>query len=117
MIRCLSVCSGIEAWSCAVEGMDGYAVSALSEIEPFPCAVLAELLKVLKETKNEVICCFTVQEEVGLRGATTAAYRTQPDYGVAVDVTRTGDTPGATPMAVSVGKGPAVKVKGMSSET
>lgn len=42
MIRCLSVCSGIEAWSCAVEGMDGYAVSALSEIEPFPCAVLAE---------------------------------------------------------------------------
>ena len=42
MIRCLSVCSGIEAWSCAVDGMDGYAVSALSEIEPFPCAVLAE---------------------------------------------------------------------------
>ena len=42
MIRCLSVCSGIEAWSCAVEGMDGYSVSALSEIEPFPCAVLAE---------------------------------------------------------------------------
>ena len=42
MIRCLSVCSGIEAWSCAIEGMDGYAVSALSEIEPFPCAVLAE---------------------------------------------------------------------------
>ena len=42
MIRCLSVCSAIEAWSCAVEGMDGYAVSALSEIEPFPCAVLAE---------------------------------------------------------------------------
>jgi len=79
------------------------------------CAVLAELLKVLKETKNEVICCFTVQEEVGLRGATTAAYRTQPDYGVAVDVTRTGDTPGATPMAVSVGKGPAVKVKDSSS--
>ena len=42
MIRCLSVCSGIEAWSCAVEGMDGYAVSALSEIEPFPCAELEE---------------------------------------------------------------------------
>ena len=41
MIRCLSVCSGIEAWSCAVAGMEGYSVSALSEVDAFPNAVLA----------------------------------------------------------------------------
>jgi len=52
-----------------------------------------------------------VQEEVGLRGARTSAYGVDPDVGIAVDVTTTGDTPEAHPMAVSLGNGPAIKVK------
>ncbi|MEM3557269.1 MAG: M20/M25/M40 family metallo-hydrolase, partial [Conexivisphaerales archaeon] len=41
----------------------------------------------------------------------TSAYGIAPDVGIAVDVTRTGDTPEAPKMAVSLGKGPAIKVK------
>ena len=41
------------------------------------------------------ILYFSVQEEVGLRGAKTAAYRINPDVGMALDVTSHGDTPKA----------------------
>jgi endoglucanase len=54
---------------------------------------------------------FSAQEEVGTRGAQTAAAAENPDIGIAVDVTATGDTPGAEPrMAVKLGAGPAVKI-------
>ena len=43
---------------------------------------------------------FSVQEEVGLRGGRTAAYHLEPHLALAVDVTRTGDTPESGPMAV-----------------
>ncbi len=75
------------------------------------CAVLIETLKQLKKSPHDVYFVFTVQEEVGLRGAITAAYGVQPDLAIAVDVTGAGDTPEANPMAVALGKGPAVKVK------
>ena len=75
------------------------------------CAVLIETAKRLKNSPNQVHFVFTVQEEVGCRGATTSAYAIEPDLGIAVDVTRTGDTPEAATMEVSLGKGPAIKVK------
>jgi endoglucanase len=53
-----------------------------------------------------------VQEEVGVRGATTASFGLDPDVGLAVDVTDTGDTPKSRPMQVSLGKGPAALVTG-----
>ncbi len=75
------------------------------------CAVLIQVMRELKETPHDVYFVFSVQEEVGLRGATTSTYGIQPDLGISVDVTRTGDTPEAHPMAVSLGAGPAIKVK------
>lgn len=42
----------------------------------------------------EIHCVFTVQEEVGLRGAGTAAYGITPDIGIAIDTTLCCDTPG-----------------------
>lgn len=75
------------------------------------CAVLIETMQQLKKSAHEVYFVFTVQEEVGLRGATTSAYGVQPDLAIAVDVTDTGDTPESTTMAVALGKGPAIKVK------
>jgi tetrahedral aminopeptidase len=74
-------------------------------------ALLIETLKKLKETPHQIYFVFSVQEEVGVRGATTAAFGVDPDLGLAVDVTRTGDTPKGIIMAVSLGKGPAIKVK------
>lgn len=81
-------------------------------------AVLIETLRLLKKSPNQVYFVFSVQEEVGLRGATTAAFGLDPDIGVAVDVTRSGDTPKGIKMDVSLGQGPAVKVRdsGMLSD-
>ena len=76
------------------------------------CFVQAQVLLSLPEKmKNDVIAVFSVQEEVGLRGATTAAYAVNPDMGIAIDVTGVGDVPKvATKLPVSLGKGAAVKI-------
>ena len=73
------------------------------------CAALVEVMKNQK-SEHDVYCVFTVQEEVGLRGAGAAAYAIEPDLGIAVDVTGTGDVPECEAMDVSLGKGPTVKV-------
>lgn len=78
------------------------------------CYVLIETMKRLKAQKYDCYFVFSVQEEVGCRGAKTAAYSVEADYGLAVDVTDTGDEKGAKPMAVSLGKGAAVKVRDRS---
>ena len=73
--------------------------------------VAIETLRALKSTPNEVYFVFTVQEEVGTIGAATAAYGLDPEIAIAVDVTPTGDTPDALKLEVSLGKGPAVKIR------
>jgi endoglucanase len=77
-------------------------------------ATLVEVMHQLKHTPHELFFVFSTQEEVGLRGATTAAYGVDPDLGFAVDVTLTGDTPKTIKMEVSLGKGPAIKVRDSS---
>src|SRR5512137_100425 len=76
-------------------------------------AVLVETLRQLGDTPHTLYFVFSTQEEVGVRGATAAAYGLDPDLGLAVDVTDTGDTPRRTKvrMEVSLGKGPAIKVR------
>jgi putative aminopeptidase FrvX len=75
------------------------------------CAVLIETLRQLERTPHDVYFVFSVQEETTLSGARTSTYGIGPDLAIAVDVTGTGDTPECRPMAVELGKGPAVKVK------
>ena len=75
------------------------------------CVVGIEALKQLDSTPHDVYLVFSAQEEVGTRGAMAAANAIDPDVGIALDVTGTGDTPEAYPMAVSLGKGAAIKVK------
>lgn len=81
-------------------------------------AVLIETMKKFNRGPNEVVGVFSVQEEVGLRGATAAAYGIDPDIGIAIDVTLWGDTPNQKNIQVALGKGPAIKVKdsGMISD-
>ena len=78
------------------------------------CAILIELAKQNPDTDNEIYYVFTTQEEVGLRGARTAAFGILPDMALAVDVCDTGDTPRCKPMAVKLGEGPAIKIKDRS---
>lgn len=75
------------------------------------CYVAIEAAKQLSKTENEVYFTFTVQEEVGLRGAKTSAFNINPDLAIAIDVTLTGDTPNCNPMAMNIGDGVAIKVK------
>ncbi len=79
-------------------------------------AVIAiEAMKQVKKTSpNEIYFVFSVQEEVGIRGATTAAYGVSPEVGIAVDVTGVGDTPKGFKLNVKLGNGPAVKVRDSS---
>ncbi|MBW4437047.1 MAG: M20/M25/M40 family metallo-hydrolase [Pleurocapsa minor GSE-CHR-MK-17-07R] len=75
------------------------------------CAVLIETMRRLnKRVKNEMVFVFTVQEEVGVRGARPAAYSVEPDYAIAVDVTPSGDMIGVERNAVKLGGGAAVKL-------
>jgi len=74
-------------------------------------------LEALRELKNtevpyDVYAVFTVQEEVGLRGAIAAASGINPDFAIALDVTLAMDTPAMLPheMVTSLGKGTAIKV-------
>ncbi|WP_088228116.1 M42 family metallopeptidase [Desulfosporosinus sp. FKB] len=73
------------------------------------CFVAIEALKRV-QTDYELAFVFTVQEEVGLRGAQTAAFALDPDVAITIDVTATGDTPKAHPMEVKLGAGVAIKV-------
>jgi putative aminopeptidase FrvX len=85
-------------------------------------AVLVETLRQMQtqsvQSPHEIYFVFSVQEEVGTRGATTAAYAINPDLGLALDVTASGDTPHGLRMAVGLGNGPAIKVRdsGMLSD-
>lgn len=75
------------------------------------CVTLLRAMEQVGETDNDLYFVFTAQEEVGLRGAGAAAFAVEPDVAIAVDVTDTGDLPERkTPMAVDMGKGPAIKV-------
>ncbi len=75
------------------------------------CYTLAEAIKELPETQNDLYFAFTVQEEVGLRGAKVASYAINPDLFIAVDITSSGDFPGAPKMALKLGEGTAIKIR------
>jgi endoglucanase len=79
------------------------------------CAVMVEAMKRLEKTECTVYAVGTVQEEVGLRGATTAAFGIYPDVGIALDVTIAGDVPGVREVEapIKLGKGPSIEIADM----
>jgi len=81
--------------------------------------ILIESLRALKdkEVPYDIYGVFTVQEEVGIRGANVAALEIKPDYGFGLDTTIAFDVPGAKPeeMITKLGEGTAIKV--MDSST
>ncbi len=76
------------------------------------CAMLIGALGQMRDIKATVHAVFTVQEEVGLKGARTSAFGLKPDVALATDVTITGDHPGIEKKhsAIEMGKGPSITV-------
>jgi endoglucanase len=75
------------------------------------------LVETLKQLKNKTLpydlyAVFTVQEEVGIRGAQVATQEIQPDFGFAIDTTIAFDVPGSQPHenVTKLGEGVAVKI-------
>lgn len=83
--------------------------------------VLLEALRAIKKSRRkpafDFYAAFTVQEEVGIRGANVSALEVQPDFGIGLDTTIAFDTPGAQPQekVTSLGDGAAIKI--MDSST
>ncbi len=75
------------------------------------CLIGIETLKSITDTPNELFFVFSVQEEVGLRGAKTSAYSIDPDIGIALDVTLCNDTPGSFEHSPKMGAGPCIKAR------
>lgn len=75
-------------------------------------AVGIEVLKELKEEGHKANLAFvgTVQEEVGLRGAQTAANLVKPDIAFAIDVTLSNDLPSSPNDPTKLGAGPALSI-------
>ena len=76
--------------------------------------ILIETLRNLqkKEVPYDIYAVFTVQEEVGLRGAISSAHLIDPDFGFGLDVTIAFDVPGAQAheKVTSLGNGTAIKI-------
>ncbi len=89
----------------------GHHLTAKSMDDRIGCAVAIETLRRLDATHHDLYFVFSVQEEVGTRGAEAAANGILPDVGISLDVTLTGDMPESAPMEVRLGAGPAIKVK------
>ncbi|AHM62391.1 peptidase family protein [Flammeovirgaceae bacterium 311] len=74
--------------------------------------ILIEAMRRLKNPPYDVYAAFTVQEEVGLRGANVAAHQIDPDFGLGLDTTIAFDVPGAPAheKITELGKGAAIKI-------
>jgi endoglucanase len=81
--------------------------------------ILIETLKKLKGKKvpYDIYGVFTVQEEVGIRGANVSALRINPDFGFGLDTTIAFDLPGAAAheMITKLGEGTAIKIMDAST--
>ena len=79
--------------------------------------ILIETLRQLENPPYDVYGVFTVQEEVGIRGANVSAHSINPDFGFGLDTTVAYDLPGAQPheKVTSLGKGAAIKIMDAST--
>ncbi len=80
--------------------------------------ILIEMLKKIKKTPPyDIYAVFTVQEEIGIRGANVSSLQINPDFGFGLDTTIAWDTPGSTKQeqVSALGEGACIKV--MDSST
>lgn len=73
------------------------------------CFISMKCIERMKEVYNDVYFVFSVQEELGLRGAKTAAEGIKPDVGIALDITGSYDVPENSDGNMRLGEGAAIK--------
>lgn len=90
----------------------GYAVASQCLDNRVGCWAVLKTLEQLKQHDCEIHAVWTVQEEVGLRGAGPAAFGVDPDIGVSCDTTLCCDTPGVPDdqRVTEFGKGVCIKI-------
>jgi tetrahedral aminopeptidase len=95
----------------------GHCVNCKSIDNRVSVFILIEMLKLLNDPAYDVYATFTVQEEVGLRGANVAAHGINPEFGIALDTTVAYDVPGAKPheKITELGNGAAIKIMDAST--
>ncbi|MFO7938821.1 MAG: M42 family metallopeptidase [Bacteroidales bacterium] len=97
----------------------GHCVNGKSLDNRISVYILIEVLKQLKNTElpYDVYAVFTVQEEVGIRGAQVATQHIQPHFGFAIDTTIAYDVPGSQPheQVTQLGKGAGIKIMDSSA--
>ena len=97
-------------------GTDGAFVRSKAIDDRFGCTVMIQTLEWVKRTGTvlpfDLICAFTVREEIGKSGAGMAANRFFPDYAVILESTAIGDLPGVSgnARAASVGEGAVISL-------
>ena len=79
--------------------------------------ILIEAMRRMKDLPYDIYAVFTVQEEVGIRGASVAAHKIEPDFGFGLDTTIAYDVPGAQAheKVTSLGAGAGIKIMGSST--
>jgi endoglucanase len=114
VIKHVEVGTPVTRWSPLLEMGDCVTVKSLdNRVCVF---LLIETLKALKKARKkpayDFYAVFTVQEEVGLRGANVSALDVKPDFSFGLDTTIAYDVPGSTPheRCTSLGKGAAIKI-------
>jgi tetrahedral aminopeptidase len=95
----------------------GDCITAKSMDNRISVYMLAEALLKKPAPDADIYAVFTVQEEVGIRGARVAAQAIQPDIGIAMDVTLANDLPGVSDHEKCTSLGDGIGIKIIDSST
>ncbi len=99
-------------WDGRLERLGKHRLLSIAHDDRIAVYTLAKAAQELESADADIYFVATVQEELGLRGATTSAFKINPDYGFALDVTIAADVPG-TPEHKQIsrlGEGIAIKI-------
>lgn len=113
--------NGEEAQERVFVGLSGTVIGDVQDLSPtrivgraldnrVGCAIALSAFRALAEAGRNVSVVFTAQNAVGGRGAHTAAYQLQPDLAIVIDAALASDVPDGKRTALSLGKGPAIKI-------
>ncbi|MCL1820755.1 MAG: M42 family peptidase [Oscillospiraceae bacterium] len=75
------------------------------------CVVLLQILSMLNNPINDIYFLFCTQDEVGHRGAKTAAFAADPDICLSIGITNASDIPGTKASFISLNKGAVIRLR------